>query len=291
MRRGLIICLFFGITLFGGNVVAGSSLRDGLSAYERGDYGEALRVLRPLAEGGDPGAQNTLGQMYELGQGIEQDLQVAVHWFDLAAKGGDAQGQNNLAIMYSLGRGVPQSPKMAFRWYRRAANKGLAVAQFNLAIVYEEGWGVRKSYKEALKWYRRAAAQDLQPAQHNLALMYIFGRGVAVSYAMAIEQLRRAAAHGYAPAQNDLGMMYMNGIGMPKDLVTAHVWFALAAEQGDREALVNYRLVESNMTPEQIAEAEGLFRAWKGYGGGASHRDDASGKQRRAISAERRYRF
>jgi TPR repeat protein len=272
MRRVLAVCFSLCIALLSEQSLAASALQDGLSAYDRGDYGEAVRLLRPLAEEGDPGARNVLGRMYELGLGVEPDLKEAVRWFALAAKSGDPQGQNNLAVMYSLGQGVQRNQKTALRWYRRAAGRGHAVAQYNLGVIYEEGWGVRKDYVRAARWYRLAEAQDLEPARHNLAMMYSFGQGVGKNQAKAVELLQRAAAHGYAPAQSDLGMMYFNGLGVAKDVVVAHLWFALAAEQGSVPALLNLLLIEEEMTPEQIAEAKGLFRAWKGQDG-TSRRD------------------
>ena len=264
MPRVLAVCFSLFLMLLAAPVLAGSALQDGLSAYERGDYGDAARLLRPLAEHGDPEARNVLGRMYELGLGVDRDLKSAVHWFELAAKDGNPEGQNNLAVMYSLGQGVRRNPKLAMQWYRRAAGGGHAVAQYNLGIIYEEGWSVRRNYAASVKWYQLAAAQDLGPAQHNLALMYGSGRGVAKNYVRAVELLKRAAAHSYAPAHNDLGTMYFNGFGVSKDLVVAHLWFALAAEQGSLAAMLNLVLIEEEMTPEQIAEAEGLLRAWKG---------------------------
>jgi hypothetical protein len=48
-----------------------------------------------------------------------------------------------------------------------------------------------------------------------------------------------------------------------KDLVVAHLWFSLAADQGDEEAVMNLDLIEEQMSAEQITEARKLSRAWK----------------------------
>jgi uncharacterized protein len=56
--------------------------------------------------------------------------------------------------------------------------------------------------------------------------------------------------------------MYYNGQGMPQDNVQAHLWFTLAAGEGDAEA-VKYRDTVANlMTPEQIAKAQQLAGKW-----------------------------
>ncbi|MFO1295471.1 MAG: tetratricopeptide repeat protein [Rubrivivax sp.] len=44
---------------------------------------------REAANGGDIGAQYLLAAMYERGDGVAQDLRLALHWYRQAARGGD----------------------------------------------------------------------------------------------------------------------------------------------------------------------------------------------------------
>ncbi len=69
---------------------------DGLAAYNRGDYAQAIRIWEPLAAHGDARAQITLGKEYLEGYSVPQDRQVALKWFRLAAAQGDAKAQENL---------------------------------------------------------------------------------------------------------------------------------------------------------------------------------------------------
>jgi uncharacterized protein len=67
---------------FASSVAAGAlELEDGVAAYEKGDYATALRLLRPLADQGDAGAQYNLGLIYANGQGVPQDYAAAVNWY------------------------------------------------------------------------------------------------------------------------------------------------------------------------------------------------------------------
>lgn len=52
--------------------------------------------------------------------------------------------------------------------------------------------------------------------------------------------------------------MYYLAEGVPQDYVYAHMWFNLAASQGYGEH--GRELVESEMTPNQIAEAQKMAR-------------------------------
>jgi TPR repeat protein len=50
--------------LFSGSVY-GDDYQDGLDAYQRKDYKEAVRVYRLSAEQGHPSAQSNVGMMYD----------------------------------------------------------------------------------------------------------------------------------------------------------------------------------------------------------------------------------
>jgi TPR repeat protein len=50
--------------------VAAGPWEDAAAAYSRGDYATTLRLLRPLANQGDAGAQYNLGLMYAKGDGV-----------------------------------------------------------------------------------------------------------------------------------------------------------------------------------------------------------------------------
>ncbi len=50
--------------------------------------------------------------------------------------------------------------------------------------------------------------------------------------------------------------MYFNGQGVPQNYVKAHMWFNLAAAQGNEKAIKNRNAVSQLMTREQIAEAQ-----------------------------------
>ncbi len=73
---------------------------------------------------------------------------------------------------------------------------------------------------------------------------------------------RRAAEQGNASAQNNLGFMYDNGQGVPQDYIRAHMWFNLAAAQGNELGRENREIVAKKMTPADISQAQLLAREW-----------------------------
>lgn len=115
------------------------ALSDANAAYDKGDYAQAIRLLRPIAEKGNALAQYNLGMMHANGQGVPQDFHEAVKWYRLAAVQGNARAQTNLGAMYAIGRGVPQDFHEAEQWWRLAAAQGNADAQNNLSTLYSKG--------------------------------------------------------------------------------------------------------------------------------------------------------
>jgi TPR repeat protein len=113
--------LFVALAL-AGTAVAGP-LEDGVEAVDRGDYATALRLLRPLAEKGDPEDQSNLGNMYFDGNGVPQDNTESVKWYLLAADQGSADAQIALGFLYEYGEAVPQDFVQAHKWFDLAGSR------------------------------------------------------------------------------------------------------------------------------------------------------------------------
>ena len=79
---------------------------DAKAAFERGDAAAAFKLFKPLAEEGDAAAQFWLGQMYDLGKGVPQNLSEASLWYRRAAEQGNVMAQHNLGHMYESGEGT-----------------------------------------------------------------------------------------------------------------------------------------------------------------------------------------
>lgn len=166
---------------------------DAVAAYKGGNYKAALEILRPLAEQGDAKAQDKLGLMYALGQGVKQDFAEAMTWYRKAADQGDAEAQNALGDMYSFGHGVAEDEPEAMRWYRKAADQGFSDAQFSVGYLYEHSESITRDLKEAARWYQLAAEQNDADAEFALGELYRDGRGVPQSNEVAYKWFRRAA--------------------------------------------------------------------------------------------------
>ncbi|HEY5720101.1 MAG TPA: tetratricopeptide repeat protein [Gammaproteobacteria bacterium] len=151
------------------HALAAEPLDGAVAAYQRGDYPQALPVLRAQAEAGDPVAQVYMGLAYYNGHGVAEDDAVSLDWFRRSAEQGYAEGQFQLGYMYVYGFGVPAAeldPEgQAARWFHEAAVQGHAEAQFNLGLLLLAGSGVERDEAEAMRWIELAAQNGSAGAQ------------------------------------------------------------------------------------------------------------------------------
>lgn len=112
----------------GGAAPADQAFRNGLSAYNSGDYARAKSIWEPLAENDDAASQAGLGFMYHRGFGMAVDDKKAAYWLRKAAEHGQAEGQMMLGSLYFYGQGVSQSFVQAFAWCDLAQDNGSADA-------------------------------------------------------------------------------------------------------------------------------------------------------------------
>jgi TPR repeat protein len=93
-------------------------LDEGVGAYERGDYPEALRILKPLTKKGVAESYYYLGLMYLYGDGVQEDVSDAINMFRNGANQKDPKAENALGMMYEIGEGIDQDYAQAVKWYR-----------------------------------------------------------------------------------------------------------------------------------------------------------------------------
>ena len=77
--------------------------KDGVAAYECGDYRTAFVKFMEAANRGHIEAQYMVGRMYDDGRGVLRDDNQAVPWYRKAADQGNALAQSFLGSMYYEG--------------------------------------------------------------------------------------------------------------------------------------------------------------------------------------------
>ena len=254
--------------------------------YEKGqgvtqDPTRAAALYREASEQRLGLAQDNLSDLFAKGLGVTQDYVLAHVWSSLASTNGEtgsarkravleramkweqiAEATTLMGTMVQRGRGVAQNAKRAVQLFQNAAALGYVAAQFELAECYDKGTGVAQDYRQAATWYEKSAAQGHARAQANIAYMYESGQGVEPDAKRAATWYAQAAEQGNVIAQYNLGAMIESGRGVTQDHVEAHKWFNIAEVNGNQQAMASRRLIESLMTPEQIAAAQQRTSDW-----------------------------
>ena len=205
----------------------------GVVNYTKERYEEAVTWFTKAADQGIADAELRLGHCYQLGNGVELNLDTAMEWYEKAAAKGHVNGQVNIGIVsYKKER-----YEDAVTWFTKAAEQHDADAERWLGHCYRFGNGVEQNFDTALEWYEKAAAKGHAGAQYGIGIVnYKKER-----YEEAVTWFTKAAAQGDTDAEVHLGDCYRKGRGVTRDIPKAIEWYTKAAEKVDTEAAESLR--------------------------------------------------
>ena len=129
--------------------------------------------------------------MYELGVGVEKNLDEAVRWYTKAASSPHflAEAQLNLGALYASDE--LSDYENAVVWYKKAQgnsdNEVMIRASRWLGDLFFYGKHVEQNYAEAFRYYSVCADESDAQIQFNLAEMYYLGHGTDQSARKAID--------------------------------------------------------------------------------------------------------
>ena len=150
------------------------SFKDGLDAYQKGNYLESLRIWETLAAANDPISAHSAGVLFANGLGVTQDQAKAFTLFLQSADAGYAPAQYDVGRSYFNGEGTEVNYVEAVKWWTKAADNKNVRALFNLATLYRKGIGVPRDKALARRYYKLAA--DLGDSR---AKAFLAGQGGA----------------------------------------------------------------------------------------------------------------
>jgi TPR repeat protein len=225
-------------------------------------YREEAKTARQRAEAGDPQAQNVLARLLMRGQGLKKNEAEGILWLakSLSLAPDSAAYLTILGRMYESGHDLTENLPAALATYRQAADLGSAEAMYELGQCYEFGIGVPKDETTAAKWFRQSAEKGYSEAQFSIGVSHAKAQdGFPQDYPQALQWLQKAAAQNHPQALFWMGNMYEEGWGVPKDLVEAEFWFALAREY---HTVYGRNTPQKKLTPAQSATIKKRIADW-----------------------------
>ena len=177
-------------------ILYASSYDNGIKYYKKKQYKKAQESFKIAVNNKDDRAMLALGIMYNNGDGVKKDLDIAINWYEKAAKLGNMYANEKLGNIYAS----KQDYKKAANFFEKAANGGDATSAYNLGYFYTGGLGVKRDLKKSLQWYEKSAKLGHIDAQLNLGFMYIAGHGTKVDYKKAAYWIKKAKDAGHPKA-------------------------------------------------------------------------------------------
>ncbi len=162
-----------------------------------------------------------------------------------AAGQGDSAAQFRLAVALENGQMPARNATEALQWLQKAANAGSAEAQYELGTLFAEGKeGVRQDPVAAQLWYLAAQFSGNQ-------------NGEAAARSLA----PRLSLADIGKVRFQLAQMFASGVALPRDNVSAYLWFTLAQEAGFPAAQEKIKL-STRMSRQEIEAGTRQANAW-----------------------------
>jgi len=270
-------------------------LLDGWRFGIRRDKPRAVQLLQEAAEKGNADAQYILSRWFHSDlYGVERDDKVSMMWLMRAAHQDHPEAQFQLALSHVRGDGVERDLDQAVHWVRRSADNGYVTAVVALAGYYRHGYGsLPVNYKEAVTLYQKAiemgSCYEVNNARHALGTMFALGEGVTEDHEQACRLFEISAEGEHHEAMFDVGVCYEEGKGGPRDLIKAYSWYSnvivlaeanldwfrssgedgeyLANSHTDRvildRSLERFDALKQVLTPAELTKAEKLAEEWQ----------------------------
>lgn len=108
---------------------------EGKKAYEKKDWMNAIKELRPLAEYGNADANMLIANMYSDGLGVLQNSQTAFNLYKRSAELGNVDAMLSVGTLYLNGVGTYTSYADGVSWYKKCANKRHYMCTFLMGMM------------------------------------------------------------------------------------------------------------------------------------------------------------
>ena len=201
------------------------------SYWGKGDYKNSFPLFLDLANKGYKDALGYLGMAYELGEGVERNYEMMMHYYKQAIESHVYVGVYRLGKIYKK----EAQYNKAMELYEKAINEGWATADayINLGQIYEQGLGVKIDLEKAILYYTKAKENsnsiEAEQALERLGTLYDED-----SFEIQLPDTIRKMS-----AERLYRIAKKNTEGRERNIPLAFAYFKVAAEKGHAMAANN----------------------------------------------------
>jgi TPR repeat protein len=205
------------------------------SASTTAHYEKAFQLYEKSAVLEYDSAQVALALFYELGIGTKVDFLKAADLYQRASEQGNAQAAFRLGNLYEKGNGLEQNMELAARYYLQAWGGKYPLAGEALERIDAKRW--LPLDLPTYRFY--LAMNNDAKAQYELGKMYLDTKtNTKPNWIKAKYWLEKAATNNFVEAHLLLAKTYEEGKIVEKDTDLAISYYQLAARQNNQTALV-----------------------------------------------------
>ncbi len=253
--------------LLGPVIVACTDVKDALDGANDGMSGALGNDGTPAASSEQAALVDTaaLNALYDEGLDLQQSgaEAEAIIRFKEAAERGHGPAAFELGEAYNQGRGIDQDLNAGAKWINAAAARGEPRAQYVVGAAYYNGEEVDQDFVRAAGYLEDAADQNYAPAQFLLAECYANGRGVTKNLAWAARWYGKSAEQGNVDGAFSYGVIQAAGLGLPTNLPAGYGWLSIAEMKGHANAKDIRAAIANNMSASELENGKARAAAFE----------------------------
>ena len=179
-----------------------------------------------------------IGRCYLHGFCTEPNLERAIGWLKEAVRSNSSYAAHTLGYLYETGNGVNQDIDMAIDLYKIAGEQGFSKGYLSIAIYnsqrINEPHMAKENLQTAFEFYKKAAELGDLVADNEMGILHIQGFEFGFpNYADAALCFQAGADKGNPDAILNLANCYYSGVGVERDLIKAENYFSLLLSHED----------------------------------------------------------
>jgi hypothetical protein len=239
-----------------------------------------------LAKKGNPEAEFKVGEMYETGFGVKQDMKEAESWIKKAAEKGHETANFKLLYWDLEKNGVTSSNKAGLDSLQAKANEGNPQAQYYVGKMYSRGVGLKKDPDKAIEWLNKAAFVGVLEAEREMVVVREAKQNQVLEQQRA-EEKRRAEARAQQERERQAQLEEQRKLQQQKQLEAK-----ARADEMAKQNMQSKAEAEARMKAEkEAAEKQQLLAKQKAEEQQREAQKQALIKKREAEEAQRKAQF
>jgi tetratricopeptide (TPR) repeat protein len=201
--------------------------------YKSKDFKKVFKWYKIAADNGSNTAMYNIGLFYKNGEGVNKNIDLALHWFKRAAYLGNIEAIYNLIDYYEN-----IDSMKALEWYYLGASFDDDKLMFHIGNFYYYGYErklfneslkletksnsvdscdkniiISKDINQAVRWYNKAADKGNTNAMLHIGILHAKGFFGKENYQEAIKWFKKSADGDNSNARAALAYCYENGYG------------------------------------------------------------------------------